>query len=141
MDWDKYFIKMALEVAKASTCLRRNYGAVIVKDYSIVASGYNGAVRSEMGCIEKNSCARDILREKKGEVYNICNGIHAEMRVIMGIGRQGCKGATLYIASVVPTTGELFDVLPCELCARIIKESDLARVYGHNKKGEIICLS
>lgn len=133
---NKQIIQIALEVAKNSTCLRRKYGAVLVKDGRIISTACNGAPYNEPSCIELNHCARTILREKKGEVYEICRGLHAEMMAIMSAGLERAKGATLYIGALDFNSEELFEAKPCDLCFRIIKEAQIKDIYG-NSKGSI----
>ena len=116
--WDEYFLTIALEVRRRSTCLRRQVGAVLVKEKRILATGYNGAPRhirhcSEVGC----------LREKKGvpsgERHELCRGLHAEMNALLQAALYGItvKGATIYTTSS-----------PCSLCAKMLINADVERV-------------
>ena len=76
-DWDEYFLNIAREVGKRATCLRRRYGAIIVKDKIIISTGYNGAPRGETNCIDSGICERERLHVPKGERYELCVAVHA----------------------------------------------------------------
>lgn len=128
---DRLFINLALTAAGAGTCLRRKYGAVLVKNGVVLSIGYNGAPSQELKCTETGDCARNILREKKGEVYEVCRGLHAEMMAVINAGSERARGATLYVAAIDTQTGKLFEAKPCDLCARIIKEVGIGRVVCH----------
>ena len=94
---DEYYLSIADDVLKRSTCLRRNYGVVIVKNDEIIATGYNGAARGEPNCCDTGTCARQALGVSSGERYELCVAIHAEDNAITSAGRSRCQGATLYI--------------------------------------------
>ena len=128
---DAYYLDLALATAKVASCMRRKYGVVLVRDDVVISTGYNGAPSAEPKCIELNHCARTILREKKGEVYEVCRGLHAEMMAIINAGRERARGATMYVASVDTQSGKLFPAKPCDLCERIIKEVGIGRVVCH----------
>ena len=81
--WDEYFLNIAREVGKRATCLRRRYGAIIVKDKIIVSTGYNGAPRGETNCIDSGVCERERLHVPKGERYELCVAVHAEQNAII----------------------------------------------------------
>lgn len=81
--WDEYFIEIAKVVSSRSTCLRRRYGAVIVKDNVIISTGYNGASRGSMNCIDRGICRRRELNVPAGERYELCEAVHAEQNAII----------------------------------------------------------
>ena len=81
--WDEYFIEIAKVVSSRSTCLRRRYGAVIVKDKVIVSTGYNGAPRGSINCVDVNKCKRRELNIPSGERYELCEAVHAEQNAII----------------------------------------------------------
>ena len=147
---DKYYLDIALSVSKRSTCLRRHYGCVIVKDDVIVATGYNGSPRGEVNCCDCGVCKR--ADEKRYEGYEQCPAVHAEQNALLAINRVHSQGATLYLVCEDVNTEEascldgstdkiitklIEDKNPqtCNLCARMIKNSGVTRVV--NRKGDI----
>lgn len=120
-DWDQYFMKMAQVVAERSTCLRRQVGAVIVKDKQILSTGYNGSPAGLKHCAEVG-CLRQKLQIPSGERTEICRAVHAEQNALVQAAKHGVKiaGADLY------TTVE-----PCVLCTKMIINAGIKRViYG-----------
>ena len=129
MTKDEYYLGIALAVAKKSTCLKKQYGAVIVKNDEIVSTGYNGPVRGEPHCTKctKVSCDKDMLE------YSSCPACHAEMNCIISASRDEMLGATLYLAGYITSTGEEnLNVEPCEICLRLIKNAGIDRVVTNN---------
>lgn len=123
-----YYISIAMAVAKRSTCLRKQYGAVIVKNDEIIATGYNGAPRGEPNCCDVGKCARENYGH--GEGYMICPAVHAEQNAIIGPSRDSMIGATLYLACIQTPKPK-----PCEICRRMIKNSGIVKVI--TSEGEI----
>jgi dCMP deaminase len=132
-DKTTYYLNIAKAVSARGTCLRRNYGAVIVKDDEIVGTGYTGAPRGERNCCDVKRCEREALGCKPGEHYELCRSVHAEMNAIISTGRQRCLGATIYIIGVNVKTGEWVANMPCQLCQRVITNAGISRVEipGH----------
>jgi len=132
--WDEYFLEIALVIAKRSTCLRRIYGAVLVRDRIIVSTGYNGAARGEENCIDTGRCVREEMNVPKGQRYELCAGVHAEQNAIINGNPEKMKGATIYIAGVNAdgsyTSGE-----PCLICRRMIINAMIERVVYLDEKG------
>ncbi len=120
-----YYLEIAKAVAKRSTCLRRQYGAVIVKDDCIIATGYNGSARGEDNCCDIGTCWRAEHNIPHGEQYEKCVAVHAEDNAISQAGRDAI-GATLYIAGF--ENGKEITATPCMMCARKIKNAQIARV-------------
>lgn len=116
--WDAYFMEIAGLVAKRSTCLRRQVGAVVVKDKHILATGYNGAPSGLRHCAEVG-CLRDRLEVPSGERHELCRAIHAEQNAIVQAALHGTavKDGTMYVTHQ-----------PCALCAKIIINAGLRRV-------------
>lgn len=125
---DEYYGRIARVVSERSTCLRRRYGAVIVKDDRILATGYNGSARGQVNCCDAGTCRRIELGVKHGERYELCMSIHAEMNAIIQAGYDACKGATLYLAGFESDGTPIAKPECCEMCKRVIKNSGLARV-------------
>ena len=136
INWDEYFLNIAKDVASRSTCLRRNYGAVIVdKDHRIVATGYNGAARKETDCLSKGICRREELNIPHGQNYELCVAVHAEANAIINCDPKYFDGtSTIYIYGYMADTGEMCDGTPCMMCDRMIKNARLNRVYYKDGK-------
>ena len=125
---DEYYLKIADAVKERSTCMRRKYGAVIVKDDEIIATGYNGSPRGEPNCDEFGHCWREEHEIPHGEKYESCRSVHAEMNAIISASRQDMIGATLYLASDTPNAE------PCDICRRLIKNAGIAKVITNETK-------
>ena len=129
MTKDEYYLGIALAVAKKSTCLKKQYGAVIVKNDTILSTGYNGNCRGEPHCIK---CSKIDCNKDEAE-YSPCKSVHAEMSAIISASRNEMLGATLYLAGYISSTGEEnLNVEPCEICLRLIKNAGIDRVVTNN---------
>ncbi len=129
-----YYLSIAAEVSKRSTCLRRQYGAVIVKNDEIVSTGYNGAPRGEDNCCDIGTCWRERNNIPHGEQYEKCVAVHAEQNAIISASRREMLGATLYLAGF--ENGEpIRNAEPCMICRRLIKNAGIEKVI--NLVGEI----
>ena len=98
---NNYYLDIAQTVSERSTCLRRRFGAIIVKNDVIVSTGYNGAPRGRLNCNEIGSCYRDSLGIPKGERYELCRSVHAEANAIISAKRDQMIGASLYKARAI----------------------------------------
>lgn len=127
---DEYYIGIAEKVLERSTCLRRKYGAVLVKDDEIVATGYNGSARGELNCCDTGYCEREEKGVAKGERYELCVAIHAEDNAITSAGRYRANGATLYIVGKNTSDNSLASPCPCMMCRRKIINAGVKRVVG-----------
>jgi len=125
-----YYLSIAATVLDRGTCLRRNYGAVIVKNDEIVGTGYTGAPRGEENCCDRNYCERDKLQVKPGERYELCRSVHAEMNAVLSAGRFNTLGATIYVIGRDMKTGQLISTPPCSLCERIIKNAGISDIIA-----------
>lgn len=124
-----YYLDIAQTVAKRSTCLRKHYGAIIVKDDSIVSTGYNGAPRGRKNCSDLNYCMRDKLNIPRGERYEMCRSIHAEANAIISASREEMIGATIYISCIDAKTGELASGMSCcAMCKRQVINAGIEKV-------------
>ena len=139
--WDEYFLNIAQEVGKRSTCLRRRYGAIIVKDKIIVSTGYNGAPRGEDNCIDTGICERERLHIPKGERYELCVAVHAEANAIINADPLKMQDATIYIVGINVADGSFASGAPCLMCRRMIKNAQIANVIYLDTNGEIIMKS
>ena len=131
---ENYYLSIAAEVARRSTCLRRQYGAVIVKNDEIVATGYNGAPRGDENFCDVGSCWRERNNIPHGEQYEKCVAVHAEQNAIISASRRDMLGSTLYLSGF-EAGRPIEDATPCLICARLIKNAGIARVV--NRKGEV----
>lgn len=130
-----YYLDIAETVAKRCTCLRKHYGAIIVKDDCIVSTGYNGAPRGRKNCSDLNFCMRDKLNIPRGERYEMCRSIHAEANAIIAASREEMLGSTLYMTCVDPKTGELVPgTSSCAMCKRQVINAGIARVVVRDTK-------
>ena len=130
-----YYLKIASEVAKRSTCLRRQYGAVIVKNDEIIATGYNGAPRGDENCCDVGSCWRDRHNIPHGEQYEKCVAVHAEANAIISASRNEMLGSTLYLYGFEGFDRPIDNPEPCIMCNRLIKNAGIERVI--NPMGEV----
>ena len=129
MTKDEYYLGIALAVAKKSACLKKQHGAVIVKNDEIVSTGYNGNCRGEPHCL---ICTKVKINKDEAE-YLTCKSVHAEMNAIISASRNEMLGATLYLAGYITPTGEEnLNVEPCEICLRLIKNAGIDKVVTSN---------
>ena len=135
--WDEYFLEIARVVSRRSTCLRRRYGAVIVKDNVIVSTGYNGSPRGAVNCIDSGICKRKELNVPPGERYELCVAVHAEQNAIVNGPPERMKDATIYVAGF-EADGTVADARPCLLCRRMIRNAQISKVVYLNRSGEIV---
>lgn len=126
---DEYYLGIAEAVLRRSTCLRRNYGVVLVKNDEIIATGYNGSPRGETNCCDCGKCRREELGIAKGERYELCVAIHAEDNAITSAGREKAYGSTLYIVGK-EQNGDYANPAPCLMCRRKIVNAGIHRVVG-----------
>ena len=134
--WDDYFIEIAKVVSSRSTCLRRRYGSVIVKDSVIVSTGYNGAPRGSVNCMDIDKCKRKELNVPAGERYELCEAVHAEQNAIINGSPERMKDATIYIAGF-EENNTFAEGKPCLLCRRMIQNSQIKEVVYLRKDGSV----
>ena len=132
---DNYYLDIAQTVSERSTCLRKRYGAIIVKNDVIVSTGYNGAPRGRKNCSEIGSCMRDTLNIPRGERYELCRSIHAEANAIIAAAREQMIGADLYMACTDPADGSIVpNTCSCMMCKRQVINAGIARVIVREDK-------
>lgn len=127
-DKDNYYLKIAETVASRSTCLRRKYGAVLVKDDRIVSTGFSGAPRGRANCCDLGNCRRQELKIPSGERYELCRSVHAEMNAVIFAGYELAKGSTLYLCGLENDGSFTKYAEPCSMCKRVILNSQIERV-------------
>ena len=126
---DNYYLDIAQTVAERSTCLRKKYGAIIVKNDVIISTGYNGAPRGRKNCNDLAFCYRDKLNIPRGERYEICRSVHAEANAIISAARRDMLGATLYMVCIDPKTDELVSgTNSCAMCKRLIINAGIEKI-------------
>lgn len=124
-----YYLDIAETVLKRGTCLRRNYGAIIVKNDEIISTGYTGAPRGRKNCIDLGYCMREQLNIPRGQMYEKCRSVHAEMNACVSAARRDMMGATLYLVGRDAKTKKLIEnANSCAMCKRIIINSGIERV-------------
>ena len=129
IDKENDYLDIAQTVAERSTCLRRCYGAILVRNDEIIATGYNGAPRGRKNCVDLNYCTREALNIPSGQRYELCRSVHAEANCIISASRSEMLGATLYMACVNPADGALIpDSTSCSMCRRQIINAGIERV-------------
>jgi len=133
---DSYFLDIALSVAARSTCIRRRFGAVIVKDSTIVGTGYNGTARGVVNCYEVG-CIKDEMESPQGAAYDYCPAVHAEENAIINSNRSDRIGSILYIAGR-DRDGKLTLAVPCQRCRRKIMNSQIKDVIILSSEGKPI---
>ena len=125
---DEYYLNIAEAVLQRSTCLRRKYGAVIVKDDEIIATGYNGSPRGEKNCCDTGKCQREEKQIPHGERYEKCVSVHAEMNAIISASRRDMIDATLYLAGREADGNVVLGISPCTICERLIRNAGITAV-------------
>ena len=126
---ENYYLDIAETVLERATCLRRVYGAIIVKNDEIISTGYNGAPRGRANCVDMGYCSREAQKVPRGERYELCRSVHAEANAIISAARRDMVGGTLYLAGKDAATGQILpDATSCSMCRRLIINAGLSRV-------------
>ena len=124
-----YYLDIAEVVSERGTCLRRNFGAIIVKNDQIISTGYVGAPRGRQNCCDLGYCTREKLQIPRGERYELCRSVHAEANAIISASRRDMVGGTLYLVGRDARTGELLgDATSCSMCRRLVINAGLKEV-------------
>lgn len=132
---ENYYLDIAQTVAERSTCMRKKYGAIIVKNDVIISTGYNGAPRGRKNCNELKYCMREKLCIPRGERYELCRSVHAEANAIIAAPRDQMLGATLYMACVDPTDDSLIaGCTSCMMCKRQVINAGISYVVVRDDK-------
>lgn len=136
-DKHNYYLDIAQTVLERGTCLRRNYGSIIVKNDEIISTGYTGAPRGRKNCMDLGECRRAKLNVPRGERYEICRSVHSEANAIISAPRRDMIGATLYLVGRDATSGELVhDATSCAMCKRLIINAGIENVIVRNSNDE-----
>ena len=134
---ENYYLDIAQTVLERATCLRRVYGAIIVKNDEIISTGYNGAPRGRANCVDMGFCSREALQVPRGERYELCRSVHAEANAIISAARRDMAGGALYLAGKDAATGAiLYDAQSCAMCRRMIINAGLKNVVTRTGPGQ-----
>lgn len=134
-DKNNYYLDIAETVLERGTCLRRNYGSIIVKNDEIISTGYTGAPRGRKNCTDIGSCRREQLNIPRGTQYELCRSVHSEANAIISAARRDMIGATLYLVGKDAQTGELVEnANSCIMCKRLIINSGISSVIIRDTK-------
>lgn len=132
-----YYLDLAETVSMRSTCLRRKYGAVIVKNDEVISTGYVGAPRGRKNCTDTKVCIRQEMNIPRGERYELCRSVHAEMNAIISAPRDKMIGSAMFLAGVDAQTGEyIIGSNSCSMCKRVIINAGIEKVYIRDTKEE-----
>ena len=136
-----YYLDIADSVLNRATCLRRKYGAIIVRNDEIISTGYNGAPRGRRNCSDLGFCTREFMKIPSGERYELCRSVHAEANAIISASRRDMIGATLYLVGRDAKTNELSkDAMCCSMCKRQIINAGIDRVVIRTSPNEYITI-
>ncbi len=136
-DKNNYYLDIAETVIERGTCLRRNYGAIIVKNDEIISTGYVGAPRGRKNCSDMGECIRQKLGIARGERYELCRSVHAEQNAIISAARADMIDATLYLVGKEMATGELVaNSCCCAMCKRVVINAGIKQVIIRDTKDE-----
>lgn len=132
-----YYLDIAETVASRSTCLRKKYGAIIVKNDVIISTGYCGSPRGRKNCCDMGTCIREHLNIPRGERYELCRSVHAEANAIIAASREQMLGAIMYEVCVSPADNSVISPIDsCQMCKKLIINAGILRViYRDSKNG------
>ena len=134
---ENYYLDIAETVLERATCLRRVYGAIIVKNDEIISTGYNGAPRGRRNCVDMGYCTREAMKIPRGERYELCRSVHAEANAIISAERRDMVGGDIYLVGKDARTGELLgDATSCAMCRRLVINAGLKRIIIRRTKEE-----
>ncbi len=137
-----YYLDLAQVVAMRGTCLRRLYGAVIVKNDEVISTGYAGAPRGRKNCSDVGTCIRIDLNIPRGERYELCRSVHAEANAIISASREQMLGSSLYLVGTEVSTGELIkNSCSCSMCKRLIINAGIETVYIRDTRDDYRMIS
>ncbi|MDR1392038.1 MAG: cytidine deaminase [Clostridiales bacterium] len=134
-DKHNYYLNIAQVVLERGTCLRRNYGSIIVKNDEIIATGYTGSARGRENCVDNKFCLREKMKIEHGKQYELCKSVHSEANAIISASRRDMIGSTLYLVGVDKKTGEIIEnACSCFMCKRLIINAGISVSIVRNTK-------
>jgi len=137
IDKTNYYLNIAEQASERGTCLRRKFGAIIVKNDEIISTGYAGAPRGRENCCDKGFCIRQELNIPRGERYELCRSVHAEQNAIISASRKDMIDSTLYLVGVENDSNDYVEnARPCSMCKRVIINAGIKEVEIRKTKTE-----
>ncbi len=136
----QYYLNIAKEVASRSTCLRKKYGCVIVKNDIIISTGYNGSPRGTKNCIDLNYCRREQMHIPQGQCYELCRSVHAEMNAIINAEREKMIDSTLYLYGCDISGNIIDNIDSCQMCKKLIINAGIKQVVFALSNSEYKCV-
>jgi len=134
-DKNNYYLDMAESVSQRCTCLRRHYGAVIVKDDEVISTGYVGAPRGRKNCSDIKTCVREEKNIPRGERYELCRSVHAETNAIISASRKDMLGGIMYLTGIdISTNGYIENASSCAMCKRLIINAGIEKIFIRDDK-------
>ncbi len=134
-DKHNYYLDIAETVLERGTCLRRNYGAIILKNDEIIATGYTGSPRGRANCSDLGYCIRKTMNIPRGSQYEICRSVHAEANCIISASRRDMIGSSLYLVGKEKDTNKLVhNANSCTMCKRMIINAGVEEIYIRDTK-------
>ena len=134
---ENYYLDIAETVLERATCLRRVYGAIIVKNDEIISTGYNGAPRGRKNCVDMGFCTREAMQVPRGQRYELCRSVHAEANAIISASHRDMVGSTLYLVGKDAQTSVLLgDATSCAMCRRQVINAGISKVVIRKTKTE-----
>ena len=135
IDKENYYLDIAESVLERSTCIRRCFGSVIVKNDEIISTGYNGAPRGRKNCVDLGYCTREKLNIPRGERYELCRSVHGEENAIISASRRDLIDSILYLVGKDYNTGEYVKYArPCAMCKKTIINAGIKKIVIRNTK-------
>ncbi len=135
MDKNNYYLDLAEVASSRATCLRRKFGAIIVKNDEVISTGYVGAPRDRKNCSDLSFCKREKLEIPRGERYELCRSVHAEQNAIISAERKNMIDSTMYLVGIeIPSGDYVQNANPCALCKRMIINSGIKNVIIRETK-------
>jgi len=134
-DKNNYYLDMAESVSQRCTCLRRHYGAVIVKDDEVISTGYVGAPRGRQNCSDIKTCVREEKNIPRGERYELCRSVHAETNAIISASRKDMLGGIMYLTGIdISTNSYIKNASSCAMCKRLIINAGIEKIFIRDDK-------
>ncbi len=134
-DKHNYYLDIAETVLERGTCLRRNYGSIIVKNDEIISTGYTGSPRGRKNCIDLNLCIREKMNIPRGKQYELCRSVHSEANAIISASRRDMIGATLYLVGKDAKTKEYVkNASSCSMCKRLVINAGIKNIFIRDDK-------
>jgi len=140
VDKTNYYLDIAETVAERSTCLRKHYGCIIVKNDEIISTGYSGAPRGRENCIDLGKCTKkEIYPDVRHGGYDACRSVHAEQNAIISAARKDMIGSTMYLVGKRKDTGEYEEgAMSCQTCRKLVINAGITKVFVRTSKSEYI---